>query len=229
MNRKKITLLIAGLTLCAMRPCYGAPAYGTKLPHKSELFIGGQTHWIFDRDLEDGHGEMSSIQHFLLLSYGLTDWFSVDLKGGAGDIEQQPNSGNEIHYPAFMAGGYGFRLRFYEEDKAKAVFGFQHISVHPYAPHIGNTKNKAVLDDWQFSILGSYDVGGWTPYMGMKWSRTDYIHWIDAERNRKKSDLGKSIGIIAGMDIPLNKKAWINVEGQFLDVLATAISLNCHF
>ena len=229
MDKGKIAVLIAGLTLCAMQPCYGAPAYGTKLPDKSELFIGGQTHRIFDRDLEDGHGEMSSVQHFLLLSYGLTDWFSLDLKGGAGDIEQQPERGSEISYPAFVGGGYGFRFRIYDHQKAKAVFGFQHISIHPYSIKIGDTKHKAVLDDWQFSILGSYDVGGWTPYIGMKWSRTDYIHWVDTVRDRKRSDLGKSIGVIAGMDIPLNKKIWINVEGQFLDVLATAISLNFHF
>jgi hypothetical protein len=228
-DRKKITVLIAALSLCAMRPCYGAPAYGTKMPKKNQLFIGGQTHWIFERDLEDGHGEVSSLQHFLLLSYGLMDWLCVDLKGGAGDIDQQPGSGNEIHYPAFMAGGYGFRLRFYEQKKAKAVFGFQHISVHPYTPHIGATKHKAVLDDWQFSFLGSYEVKGVTPYLGAKWSRMDYIHWVEDTRKRKKSDLGKSVGIIAGLDIPLTERAWINIEAQFVDVQAMAISLNFHF
>jgi len=206
-----------------------APAYGTRLPEKSHLVVGGQTHAVLNRDLGDTNGEMNSLQHFLLLSFGITDWLSLDLKGGAGDIEQDPDGGNKIQYPAYVGGGYGFRVRLYNEEKVKAVFGFQHISIHPYSVFIGNTKNKAVLDDWQFSLLGSYDLKWFTPYGGVKWSRMDYIHWEEDFRDRKQSDSDKFTGLVTGVDIPLGKQAWINVEGQFLDSQAVAVSVNYQF
>lgn len=227
--KKFITFFVLMAHVCGVPAAGAAPAYGTRLPPQFRLAVGGQTHFVGERDLENGHGEVSSLQHFLLLSFGLTDWLSLDLKGGAGDVETKPVSGDEIHYPAFMSGGYGFRLRFYDRKKVRAVFGFQHISVHPYTPFIGNTKNKAVLDDWQFSLLVSCQVKGVTPYLGAKWSRMDYIHWIEDSRKRKKSDLDESMGMIAGLDVPLSPRVWINVEGQFADVRAVAASLNFQF
>lgn len=224
-----VILVGSSLGFAAIRVGEAAPAYGTKMPQKNQFFVGGQSHYVLERKLEQEHGEMNSLQHFLLISYGLTEWFSLDLKGGAGNIRQKADAGDEIVHPSFVGGGYGFRLRLYEQDKTKAVFGFQHISIHPYSPHIGPVKNKAVLDDWQLSLLASRKVADTTPYLGMKWSRMDYIHWVDDERNRKKSDLTKSIGVIAGIDIPLSEKVWVNLEGQFVDVQAAACSLNFSF
>ena len=37
------------------------------------------------------------------------------------------------------------------------VLGFQHISIHPHKSHQNGIKRKAVLDDWQFSLLASRD------------------------------------------------------------------------
>ena len=67
------------------------------------------------------------------------------------------------------------------------------------------------------------------PLLGVKWSRMDLIHWIDDNRNRKKSDLDKSIGAICGFDLFLNDKTWITVEGHFLDSEAVSASLNFEF
>lgn len=229
MKRLLVIVWIFGISLWWAATTAAAPAYGTRLPEKFHLAVGGQTYAVFNRDLEDANGEMSSLQHFLLLSFGITDWLSLDLKGGAGDIEQDPDNGNKIQYPAYVGGGYGFRVRLYNDERVKAVFGFQHISIHPYSVFIGNTKNKAVLDDWQFSFLGSYDLRWLTPYAGAKWSRMDDIHWVEDFRKRKQSDLSKSAGLITGMEIPLGKRTWINVEGQFLDSQAVAVSVNYQF
>ena len=68
-----------------------------------------------------------------------------------------------------------------------------------------------------------------TPYLGMRWSRMDYIHWVEDDRNRVKSDLNKSIGLIAGVDVPVHEKIWLNFEGQFLDAQAVAASIQFHF
>jgi len=191
--------------------------------------MGLENNNIFKRYLEGDNGNLRSAQGFLLLSYGIFDWLSIDLKGGAGNIKQHPVDSDEIRYPLGFAGGYGFRLKFFDKDKAKMVLGFQHISVHPRSKHVGSVRNKAILDDWQVSLLASYDIWKLTPYLGTKWSRTDYIHKVGTTRKRIMSDMTKDIGLIVGLDVGLAKQVWVNLEGQFFDVEACSFSLNYSF
>ena len=206
-----------------------APCYGTKMPQKKQFFTGLQNHTLLKRYLEDDYGNLRSSQNFLLVSYGIFDWLSVDLKGGAGDIKQHPLGVSEVDYSTGFAGGYGFRLRLLNKEKTKVVFGFQHISVHPKRTYVAGVKNKAILDDWQVSMLASYDFKYLTPYLGTRWSRVDYIHWVDEVRKRKMSDLSRSVGLIFGFDVPFTQKLWLNLEGQFFDSDAFACSLNYSF
>lgn len=229
-RRKAFLMLLLMLFFSSYSVCYAAPCYGTRLPGKNKFVAGAQYYNIFERYLDGAaNGKMRSQQEFVLLSYGVFDWLSIDLKGGAGDIRQHPEGQDELGYSSFLGGGYGFRLKVYDKEKIKSVFGFQHISIHPKQLHLANGKNKAVLDDWQLSALVSYDLKKVTPYMGARWSRCDYIHWIDGTRNRVKSDLGRSWGLIYGLDLPLGEKFWINLEGQALDSQALAVSLNYAF
>lgn len=221
--------IIFFLIFYANSSCDASPSYGTKQPDKNQVFIGAQTYSVLERKLEQSHGEISSLQHFVNVSYGIFDWLSLDLKGGAGNIKQKPDTGDKIVYPSYMSGGYGFRLKLYESDKTKYVFGFQHISVHPYSQKVDETKHKSVLDDWQLSFLGSMNFSKITPYIGFRWSRMDYIHWVNDERNRKRSDLSKSIGVLIGGDIKINERSWINIEGQFIDAKAFSFGLNYSF
>ena len=225
---RKISLC---LLLCFSLPvlAHAAPAYGTRMPEQKQFFGGLQTYTVFNRDLENDYGSMHSLQDFFLISYGVFDWLSLDLKGGAGDIRQRGGPGQDINYRTFLGGGYGFRLKLYDHDDTRAVFGFQHISIHPHSIMVGAVKHKAVLDDWQFSALISHDVFHLTPYIGTRWSWMNQIHWTDGVSKVEKSDLGKSVGLIAGLDIPLTKKTWINVEGQFFDATAVAGSINFAF
>ena len=208
---------------------YAVPCYGTRMPQKGEYFGGFQTHVIFERELEDGFGTARSRQHFFQLSYGVFDWLSIDLKGGAGNIKQHPIGSTEIDYPSSFAGGYGFRIRILNQEKIKAVFGFQHISVHPRSVRLDGERNQAVLDDWQTSLLASYEFSKITPYIGAKFSRVDYIHWVDGNRKRRMSDLTKTIGLVCGFDLDLTEKTWLNLEGQFFDGEAASISFNFKF
>ena len=228
LNAKIFFFLV--LVFCiAYSPCYAAPCYGTKMPEKKQFFAGLQNYTIFKRYLEHQNGKIRSIQDFLNVSYGVFDWLSIDLKGGAGDIKQHPVISGEVRYYTNFAGGYGFRLRLLDKNNIKSVFGFQHISVHPSSTYVGTVKNKAILDDWQTSILVSYDLKKITPYIGTRWSRTDYIHKQDGDRKRIMSDLSKSIGLIVGFDLPLSNKFWLNIEGSFFDNEAAAFSLNYSF
>lgn len=157
--------MVYGFVFLLITSCYAAPCYGTKMPQRGEFFGGFQSYSIFKRYLEDDYGKVRSIQIFFNLSYGVFDWFAIDLKGGAGDIKQRPIGASEIDYAYSFNGGYGLRLRLYDAHKIKAVFGFQHISVHPKHTYAAGVKQRAVLDDWQTSLLASYSLGPVNPYI----------------------------------------------------------------
>lgn len=229
-NRKIaiIKLLLAAVLFCfaPARYCRSAPCYGTKTLSEKQLVMGYQTYHLTDRDLEDRWGRVRSLQHFLLLSYGLFDWLTVDLKGGVGYVKANSSLQAELDYPTSFAGGYGFRIKLYDRLKSRfrAVFGFHHISVHPRSIRVNGARHRSILDDWQVSLLASYDVLGVTPYIGTKWSRVDYIHWVDGNRKRRMSDLTESMGLVAGLDIPLSKKTSVNLEGHFIDEAAYSVA-----
>ena len=222
-------LLCFFIYFCISNPCYAAPCYGTKMPQKNQFFGGLQTHSVLDRQLEKDKGKMRSLQNFVLVSYGVLDWLSIDLKGGAGHIKQQPPGAERFDFATYLGGGYGFRIRLFDQAKTRMVFGFQHISIHPHKVHVDGIKRKVVLDDWQFSLIASRDFSIINPYIGTRYSRMDYINWVNGERNRLKSDRTKSVGLVVGVDIPLSEKVWFNIEGNFFDVEAFATSLNFDF
>ena len=209
--------------------CYAAPCYGTKMPRRHQFSAGIQSHSVLKRYLKDNNGKMRSLQNFVLISYGISDWLCIDLKGGIGNVKQQSPQEERLDYSAYLGGGYGGRINLYDGGKTKMVFGFQHISIHPHKVHVDGVKRKVVLDDWQLSFITSYDLRIINPYVGIKWSRMDYIIWTNGDRNRIKSDRTKSIGLVIGTDIPLSQKAWVNIEGNFFDAEAFAVSLNFNF
>jgi len=217
------------LSLFFATELYAAPCYGTKLPEKHRFFANLEYYSLYNRYLEQGSGKMRSQQEFYGMSFGVFDWLSIDLKAGAGNIKQRPENSQEIRYETSFAGGYGLRAKFFDNDKIKGVLGFQHISVHPKSTHVNGVKNKAILDDWQWSLLGSYSFKNLTPYLGTRWSRVDYIHWVGEDRKRIMSEYGKSFGLIYGIDIPLTQKLWINIEGSSFDSDALAASINYSF
>jgi len=208
---------------------YAAPCYGTKLPEKKQFFAGFESYSLFKRYLEDGQGKLSSQQEFYGMSYGVFGWLSIDLKAGAGTIKQHPVGSDEVRYSASFAGGYGLRLKFLDKNNFKAVLGFQHISVHPKRTYVNDVKNRAILDDWQWSVLASYNFKRITPYLGTRWSRVDYIHWTGDNRKRIMSDFTKDIGLIYGLEIPLTQKIWMVLEGSAFDSDAFSCSVNYAF
>ncbi|MBU1727334.1 MAG: hypothetical protein KJ880_06875 [Candidatus Omnitrophica bacterium] len=209
--------------------CFAAPCYGTRMPENHKVNMGVESYTLMKRRLGDNYGKIRSQQQFLDLSYGVFDWFSIDLKGGAGDIRSRPQTTLNVDYATGFAGGYGFRVRFLDKDKVKAVFCFQHISVHPYSEEVNGVRNRGILDDWQTSLLASYKFKMATPYIGTRWSRVDYIHKTGDDKKRKMSDRTRSIGLIVGTDIPINERIWVNLEGQFLDSSAACASVNYSF
>ena len=225
---RKVLLLFI-ICLCISSTSYAAPSYGTRMPQARHFFAGLQTYSVLNRSMENDYGKISSLENFFLLSYGVLDGLAIDAKAGAGNINQHLETSAALKYSTFLGGGYGFRVRLYDSDKTKMVFGFQHISIHPHTISIDGSKHKAVLDNWQFSFLASYEFLHFTPYMGTSWSWLNNIHWLNTVRKLEKSDLGKSVALIIGTDIPLGKKLWFNVEGQFFSETSVSASLNFAF
>ncbi|MCF7908030.1 MAG: hypothetical protein K9L86_04055 [Candidatus Omnitrophica bacterium] len=225
---KFILSLVLTLFL-AISSAFSAPCYGTKMPQANQYFSGFQTHLLLERDLEAEYGSLRSAQNFLGFSYGFFDWLTIDLKIGVGNLKQHPVDSDEVDYNSSFAGGYGVRFKLYDNQKKRLVFGFHHISVHPYSIDLDGIENRSILDDWQVSMLASYSFSKVTPYLGTKWSRVDYIHWVDDQRKRRMSDLTKGVGLVLGLDIPLSDRTWLNLEGQLFDGKALASSLNISF
>ncbi|MFA5068755.1 MAG: hypothetical protein WC300_05195 [Candidatus Omnitrophota bacterium] len=94
---------------------------------------------------------------------------------------------------------------------------------------LDNQKYEAVLDDWQASLLLSYNCFFITPYAGARLSRTDYINWIDSDRKRHMSDGEKAIGLIYGVDIMITDEMWLNAKAGFFDAQTIAVSLMTKF
>ncbi|MCM8796920.1 MAG: hypothetical protein NC923_03475 [Candidatus Omnitrophica bacterium] len=226
---RKLVLFLALFVCICPAIAEAAPCYGTRMPERKKFFLGAGAYSLFNRYLEDGQGKVRSIQGFLLLSWGVFDWLSIDLKGGFGNIKQHSSDDETADYSIGFAGGYGFRLKFYDRKKIRMVFGFQHISVHPKHSYVSTAKQRAILDDWQVSLLASYDFKRVSTYLGSRWSRVDYIRWNLNQRKRVMSDLDRSMGLVLGCDLALNQKTWLNLEGQFFDAQALSVSLNYSF
>ncbi len=231
MKRKLWLSLVMLLTTSAL--AYAAPAYGTKMPGAKQAFFGLQTYQIGRRDLNNGNGQIRSQQNFLLLSYGLTEWFSLDLKYTLYSTFTHEDLGGEnlekYGRPGFWGGGYGFRVRLFENGPWKAVTGFQHISTHPVTLKANGVKHNGILDDWGGSTLVSYDLRKLTPYAGVAYSTLDYIHRVDDDARRINSDKHRYAGLILGVDVPLTQKVWVNLETDWRDGGAGAVSVNMAF
>lgn len=226
--RQVIVVVVVLLLFCT--GAQAAPAYGTKMPRQKEFFGGLQYYAIFGRDLNKDHGNLKSRQEHVLLSYGVTDWFSLDLKASVGTIVHEAGNGARIKYNTpVWGGGYGFRVRLYASGPVKVVSGFQHISIHPATVKANGEKHNAILDDWQGSALVSCDLKKFTPYTGLRYGTTDYIHRINNEADRVYTGERRRFDAVLGVDIPLTPRVWLNCEGAAGAGEAFAASVNFKF
>ncbi len=222
--------VVLGCFLLSATVAWGAPAYGTKMPEKNKFFGGFQHYEIFSRDLNKDHGNMQSRQDHILLSYGVTDWFTLDLKASFGTIVHEDGDGTKIKYNhRLWGGGYGFRVRLYESGPVKVVGGFQHISIHPRTVKGNGVKHNAILDDWQGSALVSYALKAFTPYTGVRYGSTDYLYRLNNDADRIFVGEDRRYDAVLGVDIPFGEKVWANIEGAFGAGEALAASINFKF
>lgn len=209
---------------------YGAPAYGTHMPEKHRWIWGVEGNFITDRNLDNNQGAASGNRFFLTGSLGIFDWICFDGKIGVGDVKWHRTNGGDLDYSTNFAGGYGFRIKGYENKEwgIKTVAGFQHISVHPHGADEGNNKHQVIIDDWQGSMLVSKDIGKFVPYCGARYGTMDFIKWVN-EHDRKRIKSEDVFGLVLGADYWINSNTRVNLEGAFLDGEEFAVGISRDF
>lgn len=224
-------ILLSLLMICFSAPSLlAAPAYGTDLPAKGKMRVGYQANVVIKHELKEGYGKIDSLQHYYDVSYGVLDWFVFDGKLGIGDTNRKGGNVPDVDYGYSFAGGYGFRLRLYDnrDSGIKVVGGFHHISVHPRDEDIGGDRYESFLDDWQLDLLCSKKFGRFTPYAGGKASVFEHVYRVN-KGDRKRVSPKYNGGAIAGFDFNLKDDITVNVEGRFIDEDAVSAGIYYSF
>jgi len=205
------------------------PIEGPNMPNKGRWKTGLQTNVMFDKEMKNPQGEVKSSQYFLTASFGFTDWLCFDGKAGIGGITFDIKDSQKIQYPVNLAGGYGGRIKLYEDNKndIKCILGLHHISVHPHSTKINDVKHEAVMDEWQVSLLAAKKIFKLTPYIAGKFSKIFLIRKVDGARKRIKPE--DDWGLVVGSDLDISESARLNVEGRFFDETSFSAGFNYAF
>lgn len=222
--------LIATLSLVVVDNLLSAPCYGTHMPAKKNWFAGVEYNFVIERKFQNNQGRVKNPDQFIMLSYGIFDWLSIDLKGGTGKLIYKDSEYGDQKLSTNFAGGYGFRIKLWENknESAKIVSGFQHISVHPKRVHTADGRYTVIVDEWQGSCLGSISIKQFEPYLGFKYETYDLIRWV-RDNNRKRYKSKDNWGLILGTDFWISKNVKLNLEYHLLDEKAISISVGFDF
>ncbi|MEI6863238.1 MAG: hypothetical protein WCK38_02430 [Candidatus Omnitrophota bacterium] len=227
----KISILCVAIAIGSLEALWAAPSNGTRFPPKAKIEAGYEYNIMFKRPLCRSFGNLKTQDHFGTLSLGIFDWLSLDGKAGLGDVSQKSGKLPALDYNTGFAGGYGFRMRVFENKQwgLRAILGGQHICVHPQPRSIDNDKYEAILDDWQGSALIAKDFNSGTLYAGISGSDCQLIYKVnDGRKKRVSSD--SYIGLITGAEIYLfDRKARVSVEGRFFSETALTTSASWLF
>ena len=200
------------------------------MPKEKQWIWGAEGDFLIDRNLDNNQGGTSGNRYFLKGSYGVFEWICFDGKIGVGDVSWRNSDPGNLDYDTRFAGGYGFRIKGYENKDLgiKTVIGFQHISVHPPTQDLGNDKHRVIIDDWQGSALISKDISNLTPYLGARYGTVDYIKWVN-EHDRKRIKSEKKLGLVIGADYLIAKDTRLNIEGDFIDGEEVSVGISRDF
>jgi len=227
----KVSVLCIALSIGFLDGLWAAPSNGTRFPPKWKIEAGYEYNNMFKRSLCRAFGNLTTQDHFGTLSLGIFDWLSLDGKAGLGDVTEKSGKLPSLEYNTGFAGGYGFRMRVYKNEKMglRAILGGQHICVHPKVRNINSDKYEAILDDWQASAIVAKDFKFNTVYAGISGSDCEIIYRLNGQ-NKKRVSSDSYIGLITGMEMYLfDGKARIDIEGRFFSETALSTSASWLF
>jgi len=227
LRRKALIFFI--ICIITARTVSACPAEGPNMPNAKRWKTGLQANVMFDKDMKNIKGEVEAAQFFSTLSYGITEWLCLDGKAGTGEVKFYIKDSEKIEYPTGFAGGYGGRILLHDDKKSgiRCILGFHHISIHPDSAEMNGAEQKAILDEWQCSVMISKTVGRFSPYISGKFSKIYLIRRVDDVRERVTPE--DAWGLLAGTDFKINENARLNLEGRVFDEESATIGFNYTF
>ncbi|MFH1062958.1 MAG: hypothetical protein V1747_08785 [Candidatus Omnitrophota bacterium] len=227
MERTIIIFLIILLLFC--QNAGAIPSEGDFIPGLNKTIWAVQSNNIFLRDFNKVEGKASTGQCFIQASYGLSERFFLDGKVGVGSISFERNDGVKLDFPTGFAGGYGFRYLAYENKKnnIKSIFGFQHISCHPYKDTVNDVQYHVIWDEWQGTWLFIKEYAKAAIYCGPQYSSAQLKYKVDSWRRRLKSE--DSWGMLIGGNYNINKNLTVTAEARFFDEWALNFGISHEF
>ncbi|MBU0650663.1 hypothetical protein KKC59_02005 [bacterium] len=200
--------------------CFSTPLEGPTMPDKNKWRIGYQTNVVVEQDIHYLQGDVNSFCNFINFSYGLNKYVCLDGKLGVGDVDYDRDIGEEFNYHTGFAGGYGFRVKLFDDetvdDNIKFIVGAHHICVHPHSiSDSAGLKQEVVWDDWQVDGIMFKQFGSFIPYVGAKIKKVYLIRKTNGDRTRMKSDT--EVGGACGFDYRFNDNWVFNAEARFID------------
>ncbi len=224
---KKIILIACGIIFYA-GSASAVPFKGPYFLKQGEFEVGAEANYVFRRDIEDITTNIQSSQFFYCMAYGIFDWLDIEGKFGSGDIKNDQYNDQKFYYNYNWGGGYGLRMKAFEDDKVKFILGWHHISIHPDPnKNTDNLTHKAILDETQFDASLSLKGEKFSPYVGAKLGYTRLIRRVDGQRGTLRSE--GNYGFALGFDYLLKEKVRFNFESRFVDEYALTSSITYMF
>ncbi len=226
--RRFLVICISISFLFLTKPVSSAPTCGTIMPQSRKFQYGAAVNSIFKYKMNNSVDRVNvkSNQVFFTLSYGIFDRLCFDGKIGTGDIRGDKTSNINLDYNASWGGGYGFRVKAYEDEikKIKIIYGVHHISIHPSSEEVNSVKYKSILDDNQIDAIISkeYDFG--IPYIGCKVSKSRLLRRDNSESSSMHSKV--KAGLVLGYDVKTNEDTYLNIETRLIDETAFNVGIS---
>ena len=198
----RIVVFIIAAIVLTTAPVSAIPSEGPSLPDAQAAIWGFQANHISQRDFNKVEGSGRTTQYFLQASYGVTSRFCLDGKIGMGTISFRRADGLDLDFPAGFCGGYGFRWLMYDDAPSgvRSVFGFQHISCHPFKDTVNDVNHRVIWDEWHGSWLWALTPSDqpYTVYAGPQYSATQLKYREADLRRRLKAE--DRWGAVAGIE-----------------------------
>lgn len=224
---RKTILFLSWLILCA-GSASAVPMKGPYFLKQGQIEVGVEANFVARRDIEDITTNIQSSQFFYCMAFGLFDWLNIEAKYGSGDIKNDQYYDQKFYYNYNWGGGYGLRIKAYENHKMKIILGAHHISIHPDPnKNTDNSTHRVILDETQSDITLSLKGERFSPYAGAKVGHTRLIRRINSERATLRSE--ENYGFALGFDYMFKENVRFNFEGRFIDEYALTSSVSYIF
>ena len=217
-------LLFSGYGLASMVGNPPGFPEGGKISFGAEYWhIDSRDVFEFDDMLDD---ELESEAYALRISYGITDFLTVDFRAGQADFTLMPG---ETEYDKGPFWGLGLRAIIYESPGGlKVMAGVQYNDYDPDNTVDKTIEFEAELDDLSVSLdISKKFADRFTVYGGVQHSdlTLKYFHAGDFGQREGGYRQDQELGVYGGLDVEVLNGLSFFAEGQFANQEAYILGL----